>query len=133
MWSPSCILSLCVYLCVCMFVSHEDGTVRFWDVTSPAMTLLHELKTAIIFSNLDADAEESMGMFSEFSWPPYRKVGAFDQFDNDERLAIRQLEFCPYSQKLSIGGAAGQVLTFAFNPSACDVKVQVSCANLNTQ
>lgn len=106
-------------------ISHEDGSVRFWDVTSPAMTLLHELKTAIIFSNLDSDAVESMGMFSEFSWPPYRKVGAFDIFDDDERLAIRQIDFCPFSQKLCIGGAAGQVLTFAFNPHASDVKVQV--------
>lgn len=89
------------------------------------MTLIHELNTAIIFSNPEADMMESMGIFSEFSWPPYRKVGAFDQFDDDERLAIRQLEFCPYTHKLSVGGAGGQVLTFALNPMASDVIVQV--------
>jgi len=53
-------------------VSHEDGSVRFWDVSSAGIRLLYKLTTADMFggyyrgdmSDIDADEE----------WPPFRKV-----------------------------------------------------------
>jgi len=59
-------------LSVCIYISHEDGSVRFWDVSSAGIRLLYKLMTADMFggyyrgdmSDIDADEE----------WPPFRKV-----------------------------------------------------------
>jgi len=53
-------------------IRHEDGSVRFWDVSSAGIQLLYKLTTADMFggyyrgdmSDIDADEE----------WPPFRKV-----------------------------------------------------------
>lgn len=89
------------------------------------MSLIFELKTSTFFQTSEGDEFDEMA-FSEFQWPPYRKVGSYDPFDDDTRLSIRFLEFCPYSCKLCISGEGGQTLTFAFNPSSAEVRVEVS-------
>jgi len=56
----------------CICIRHEDGSVRFWDVSSAGIRLLYKLTTADMFggyyrgdmSDIDADEE----------WPPFRKV-----------------------------------------------------------
>ena len=64
----------CEVSCVTM-LRHEDGSVRFWDVSSAGIQLLYKLTTADMFggyyrgdmSDIDADEE----------WPPFRKVSLF--------------------------------------------------------
>jgi hypothetical protein len=52
---------------------HEDGSVRFWDVSSVHISLMYKLSTADMFGGysgrdgLDVDGDEE--------WPPFRKVG----------------------------------------------------------
>ena len=121
-------LSISIYLYLSIFIyyfRHANGSIKFWDVTSPAMVLLLDLKTAPIFSNPDSN-EGDLDMFSEFTWPPYRKVSSYDPFDDDTRLSIKFIEFCPHSRKLCAGGEGGQVLTFALNTMPADVRVAVS-------
>lgn len=92
------------------------------------MDLVFELKTSSIFQNSDGEDFDEEA-FSEFQWPPYRKVGSYDPFDDDTRLSIRFIEFCPFSLKLCIGGEGGQALTFAFNPEPAEVRVEVSVSH----
>ena len=106
-------------------VRHADGSIKFWDTTSSAMYQIFEVKTEPIFQTSDNDVMD-FAVFSEFQWPPYRKVSTYDPFDDDSRLAIRLIEFCPYTCKLCVGGEGGQVLTFAFNPFPAEVRVEVS-------
>ena len=104
--------------------SHTNGTVKFWDITSSAMYLIFEIKTNTLFHGSD-DVEFDDMAFSEFQWPPYRKVGTYDPFDDDTRLSIRLIEFCPYSCKLCVAGEGGQTLTYAFNPMEAEIRVEV--------
>ena len=52
-------------------IRHEDGSIRFWDVSTVAVSLLYKLQTMNIFGDGlgdqgAADADEE--------WPPFRKV-----------------------------------------------------------
>ena len=89
------------------------------------MYLVLELKTSPIFSLSDS-SEADMDMFSEFTWPPYRKVSSYDPYEDDSRLSIKFIDFCPHSRKLCIGCDGGQVVSFALNPMQADVRVAVS-------
>lgn len=103
--------------------SHENGSVKFWDVTAGAMKLIYELSTANLFIGQDPDA--LIDDFSDFKWPPYKKVSSYDIFEDDSRLAVRFIELCPFSRTLCVGGSGGQVLTFSLNLLASDVRLEV--------
>lgn len=47
---------------------------------------------------------------AEDEWPPFRKVGHFDPFSDDPRLAVKKVAFCAKSGRLIIGGTAGQIV-----------------------
>ena len=101
--------------------------INFWDVTTGAMRLVYELKTANLFVGQEPDA--LMDDFADFKWPPYRKVSSYDPFEDDPRLAIKFIEFCPFSRTLCVGGNGGQVITFSLNPMPNEVKLEVSTCN----
>ena len=94
------------------------------------MRLIYELKTANLFLGEDIDPA-LLDDFADFSWPPYRKVSSYDPFEDDARLSIKFIDFCPFSRTLCIGGAGGQVVTFALNPIPGEVKLQVGTMNFN--
>ena len=100
--------------------------VRFWDVTTGAMRLIYELKTANLFLGEDIDPA-LLDDFADFNWPPYRKVSSYDPFEDDARLSIKFIDFCPFSRTLCVGGAGGQIVTFTLNPMPSEIKVPV-CA-----
>ena len=104
--------------------SHENGMVRFWDVTTGAMRLIYELKTANLF--VGQEPEANLREFEEFSWPPYRKVSSYDPYEDDPRLAVKFIEFCPHSRTLCVGGNGGQVITFSLNPLPNEIRLEVS-------
>ena len=116
---------MCGYPSIVCIFRHTDGSIKFWDITSSAMYQIFEVKTEPIFQTSDSDVMD-LTQFSDFQWPPYRKVSIYDPFDDDSRLAIRLIEFCPYTCKLCVAGEGGQVLTFAFNPFPAEVRVEVS-------
>ena len=52
----------------------------------------------------DEDEEEE----EEDEWPPFKKVGQFDPYSDDPRLAVKKVSFCGMTGKLVIGGTAGK-------------------------
>ncbi|CAG5134037.1 unnamed protein product [Candidula unifasciata] len=90
-----------------LLTGHEDGTVRFWDASTTSLRLLYKLTTSSLFGIPDHVAS-----VEEEEWPPFRKVGTFDPYSDDPRLAIQKLALCPLSETLVSAGAAGQVLIF---------------------
>lgn len=89
-----------------LLTGHEDGSVRFWDVTNMSMQLLYRLKTADFFQTDCSPHEEN----EEDNWPPFRKVGTFDPYSDDPKLGIQKIILCPIKELLVIAGTAGQVL-----------------------
>ncbi|KAK3767867.1 hypothetical protein RRG08_059199 [Elysia crispata] len=93
-----------------LLTGHEDGTVRFWDASTSSLRLMYKLSTCPVFgirdTTLDAQSPD------EEEWPPFRKVGTFDPFSDDPRLAIQKLALCALSETMVAAGSAGQVLIF---------------------
>ena len=107
--------------------SHENGTIKFWDVTSGSMRRIHELKTANLFVGQEPDNDLMNEDFSDFKWPPFRKVSSYDPYEDDPRLAIKFIEFCPHSKTLCVGGNGGQAITFSLSPMPTEIHLEVQC------
>ncbi|XP_074648928.1 LLGL scribble cell polarity complex component 2-like [Tubulanus polymorphus] len=90
-----------------LLTGHEDGTIQFWDASTPAASLLYKLSTSTIFTD---DVAADSANDGEEEWPPFRKVSTYDPFSDDPRLAIQRIELCPLSETLVVGGSAGQVV-----------------------
>lgn len=99
-----------------LFVTgHEDGSVNFWDASTLSLRHLITLSTSKLFESPDGDLD-SLAMVDddeeEEGWPPFRKVGNFDPYSDDPKLAIRKVCFCSKTGTLAVGGTAGQVLVY---------------------
>ncbi|XP_046918494.2 LLGL domain-containing protein l(2)gl [Dermatophagoides farinae] len=111
-----------------LITGHEDGTVRFWDASTKSLKYLYTIHTSKLFNvneddnilieNEDHDLSGEDEDQSE--WPPFRKVGQFDPYSDDPRLAIRKLTFCSEQGILVIGGTAGQMIVFEFRDKAAE-------------
>ncbi len=88
--------------------------------------MIHELKTAILFVGQEPDADAMNEEFSDYNWPPYRKVSSYDPFEDDPRLAVKFVEFSPHSKTLCVGGSGGQVITFSLNSLPSEIHLEVS-------
>ncbi|KAL4709933.1 hypothetical protein ACJJTC_003896 [Scirpophaga incertulas] len=106
-----------------LLTGHEDGAVRFWDVSGVAMTALYHYTTAPLFSGEEI-GENTDSQNEEEEWPPFRRVGSFDPYSDDPRLAVKRVILCPLSGMLTIGGAAGHIViaTLKNAPSSNEVK-----------
>jgi lethal(2) giant larvae protein len=90
---------------------HEDGSVKFWSSSGVAMSLMAAVKTGKYFVSDDIDApREDDDDEEEDEWPPFKKIGSFDPFSDDPRLAVKKVNFCGLTGKLVVGGTAGQVV-----------------------
>jgi len=55
--------------------SHEDGSVRFWDVSATRMSLMYKLATSSVFGiNTSPTQESPKTPDGEEEWPPFCKV-----------------------------------------------------------
>ncbi|XP_061377148.1 lethal(2) giant larvae protein homolog 1 isoform X1 [Danaus plexippus] len=106
-----------------LLTGHEDGSVRFWDVTGVVMTPLYKYTTAPLFSGEEI-CENNDSQNDEEEWPPFRRVGTFDPYSDDPRLAVKRVLLCPLSGMLTIGGAAGHIVIASLKstPSTAEVK-----------
>lgn len=53
--------------------SHEDGTVKFWNVTGLAFNLMYTISTGKLFES-DYDDGPPPDDGEEEDWPPFKKV-----------------------------------------------------------
>jgi len=94
-----------------LLTGHEDGSVRFWDVTHMCMQLVYRLNTAEYFQTESAPPEDP----DEENWPPFRKVGTFDPYSDDPKLGIQKILMCATREILVVAGTAGQVLLMSMS------------------
>uniref|UniRef100_A0AAZ3RG63 Lethal giant larvae homologue 2 domain-containing protein n=1 Tax=Oncorhynchus tshawytscha TaxID=74940 RepID=A0AAZ3RG63_ONCTS len=118
-----------------LLTGHEDGTVRFWNVSAVAMTPLYKLSTANVF-HTDCDPNDDPldptndPEALQEEWPPFRKVGCFDPYSDDPRLGIQKISLCKYSCRLVVAGTAGQVIVLGLSDEWSDHTVDVSTVDL---
>ncbi|XP_052759396.1 lethal(2) giant larvae protein homolog 1 isoform X2 [Galleria mellonella] len=112
-----------------LLTGHEDGSVRFWDVTGVAMTPLYAYTTAPLFSGEEI-GENNDSQNDEEEWPPFRRVGTFDPYSDDPRLAIKRVILCPLSGMLTIGGAAGHIVIATLKNASSTAEVKTMSANI---
>ena len=94
-----------------VITGHEDGSVKFWLSKNNLMTHLTSFDTKLYFRGEDDDDDfERDPEDDEEEWPPFKKVGQFDPYSDDPRLAVKKVMFCGSSGVLVVGGTAGQVV-----------------------
>ncbi|XP_059094982.1 lethal(2) giant larvae protein-like isoform X2 [Tigriopus californicus] len=105
-----------------LVTGHEDGSVKLWSCGDSALALLLSVKTNKFFvgDELDEPFEEDE---DEEEWPPFRRIGLYDPYSDDPRLAIKKLAFCRQSGRLLVGGTAGQVLVCELQDQAVEAKM----------
>ncbi|XP_071745331.1 lethal(2) giant larvae protein isoform X2 [Lepeophtheirus salmonis] len=120
-----------------LLTGHEDGSVKLWSAGGIALTLLGQLNTAKYFSTDDEgndDGELSeRGEEDEEGWPPFRKVGSFDPYSDDPRMAIKKVAMCKNSGRVFIGGTAGQVVICDLVDEDSELNLKVLKADLVTE
>ena len=124
------LVSMSVLRCISVIFSHEDGSVRFWDVSSCFLGPLYRLSLAALFGNVDDSEMEGPDESQEVDWPPFVKAGSFDQFCADQRLAVVKMSFCPLSRILAVGGYGGYVVLAMFNKHIQQSQMTVCCTVL---
>lgn len=98
-----------------LITGHEDGSIRFWDATGNCLTLLTKFTSSALFNSSDELPDAGLDNSNardddEDEWPPFRKVGTFDPYSDDPRLAVKKISFCAKTGVLVIGGTAGQLV-----------------------
>lgn len=108
-----------------LLTGHEDGSVNMWDVSDLSMRHLLHVPTARFFSTEDDDLEpinDSLENKDDGSpnnnstnqnntttaWPLMKKVGRFDPYSDDTRLAVRKISLCPQTGTLLVAGTGGK-------------------------
>ena len=84
-----------------LITGHEDGSVKFWSCGGVGLRQVATVKTAKFFigeDDLDEPAENGEEEEredeeeEEDEWPPFRKVGKFDPYSDDPRLAVKKVK-----------------------------------------
>ncbi|KAK9500860.1 hypothetical protein O3M35_002038 [Rhynocoris fuscipes] len=93
-----------------LVTGHEDGSVRLWDVGDVAMTPLCKFSSTSILCVDDDDIVSPDHNDDPDEWPPFKKVGTFDPYSDDPRLAVKKVSLCPDTGTLVVAGTAGHVI-----------------------
>lgn len=111
-----------------LMTGHEDGSVRFWNASGVSLSHIYTLQTSHLF--IGDDHEQNASEEGE-EWPPFRKIGTFDPYSDDPRLAVKKIHMCPLSGMLVLAGTAGQVVVLELKTEAADEKeIPVTTANI---
>ncbi|XP_026817705.1 lethal(2) giant larvae protein homolog 1 isoform X2 [Rhopalosiphum maidis] len=110
-----------------LITGHEDGSVKLWVANATPLLPIHVFKSSWVLVGDDADNHSSNSVApeeDEEEWPPFRKVGNFDPYSDDPRLAIKKVILCPRTGTMIVAGTAGHVIVTKFNdqPSSNEIK-----------
>ncbi|RZF47817.1 hypothetical protein LSTR_LSTR013142 [Laodelphax striatellus] len=109
-----------------LLTGHEDGSVRFWRAGSVALSPLYTFASKQAMHAQDDDdallvehpvddaaaaatADNGDVDDDDDDWP-FRKVGSFDPYSDDPRLAVKKVLLCAKSGILAVAGTAGHVI-----------------------
>ncbi|XP_054718851.1 lethal(2) giant larvae protein homolog 1-like [Uloborus diversus] len=108
-----------------LLTGHEDGSVRFWDASGIALSHLYTIHTSHLFVGEDGEpaAEEE-------EWPPFRKVGNFDPYSDDPRLAVKKIYLDVFSKTLVVAGTAGQIVLFEMKEEEVEKELEAHSVNI---
>jgi len=104
-----------------LLTGHEDGTVKIWEATGVAMWSVLKVQTSTVFA-MDNGADDQDESYGE-EFPPFRKIGEFDPYSDDPRLAIRKVSMCPLTGTIVAGGTAGQVVVMSLSMDAIETVI----------
>ncbi|XP_006559028.1 lethal(2) giant larvae protein homolog 1 isoform X7 [Apis mellifera] len=113
-----------------LLTGHEDGTVRFWNASDVALTPLYKYNTSILFTGEHLDVLEQPPEDDEDEWPPFRKVGTFDPYSDDPRLAVKKVLLCPLSSTLVVAGTAGHIITATISSEPVNKEIKAVTMNI---
>ncbi|XP_047351124.1 lethal(2) giant larvae protein homolog 1 isoform X5 [Vespa velutina] len=113
-----------------LLTGHEDGTVRFWNASDVSLTPLYKYNSSILFTGEHLDVLEQPPEDDEDEWPPFRKVGTFDPYSDDPRLAVKKVLLCPLSSTLVIAGTAGHVVTAVISSEPVNKEIKAVTMNI---
>ncbi|MFH4977223.1 hypothetical protein AB6A40_003932 [Gnathostoma spinigerum] len=121
-----------------LITGHEDGSVKFWAVGSISAPHILTVETAREFSGfvsggseqntikrtsgVSGDTTNSVDDEENTEWPPFRKVGLYDPFCDDPRLAVQTIHFHPATGQLTVGGRSGHVLVYQLDDEPSNAK-----------
>jgi lethal(2) giant larvae protein len=106
-----------------LVTGHEDGSVKVWSCGTIALSLLATVRTNKFFVGDELDEPPPEDDDDEDEWPPFRKVGQYDPYSDDPRLAVKKLWLCPTTGRLVVGGTAGQVIVLELSEAAAEKPV----------
>ncbi|XP_046447749.1 lethal(2) giant larvae protein homolog 1-like isoform X2 [Daphnia pulex] len=117
---------------ILLLTGHEDGSVRFWDASTASLFQISKFSTSSCFSSddLDCTAESDEREIDEDEWPPFRKIGVFDPYSDDPRLAVKKLCLCPVTGLLTVAGTAGQVVVAELFEMQSEKEVPIVLVNI---
>ena len=120
-----------------LITGHEDGSILFWDASDCNLHHVLTISSRKYFVATDSDIapidgdDVSPDADADGSeWPPFRKVGTFDPYSDDTRLAIRRLALCPMTGVFAAAGTAGQVIYFKLNQESGEKVIPIHSSNL---
>ncbi|XP_076673089.1 LLGL domain-containing protein l(2)gl isoform X3 [Andrena cerasifolii] len=113
-----------------LLTGHEDGTVRFWNASDVALTPLYKYNSSILFTGEHLDVLEQPPEDDEDEWPPFRKVGTFDPYSDDPRLAVKKVLLCPLSSTIVVAGTAGHVITAVISSEPVNKEIKAVTMNI---
>ncbi|CAL7936362.1 unnamed protein product [Xylocopa violacea] len=113
-----------------LLTGHEDGTVRFWNASDVALTPLYKYNSSILFTGEHLDVLEQPPEDDEDEWPPFRKVGTFDPYSDDPRLAVKKVLLCPLSSTLVVAGTAGHMITATISTEPVNKEIKAITMNI---
>lgn len=118
-----------------LVTGHEDGSVCFWDASRVNLSHILTVHTRKLFIAPDGDiapidGDDIPSDSPDDQWPPFRKVGTFDPYSDDGRLAIQRITLCPMTGSFVAAGTAGQVIVMKISSDTKDVNIPVVSTNL---
>ncbi|XP_074094128.1 LLGL domain-containing protein l(2)gl isoform X1 [Cotesia typhae] len=113
-----------------LLTGHEDGTIRFWDASDVALRPLYKYNSSLIFTGEHLDVLEQSQEDEEDEWPPFRKVGTFDPYSDDPRLAVKKVMLCPLSSTVVVAGTAGHIITANISSEAITKEIKAVTMNI---
>lgn len=112
-----------------LVTGHEDGSVRFWDASGTCLRQLYTLRTAPFFGTGEGPSACHSADEDEEEWLHFSKVGTFDPYSDDPRLAVKKVLFCLQTGRLVVAGTAGQVVSFCVDPEESEITLDVVQVN----
>lgn len=100
-----------------------------WVANATPLLPIYVFKSSWILVGDDADNHSSNSVApeeDEEEWPPFRKVGNFDPYSDDPRLAIKKVILCPRTGTMIVAGTAGHVIISKFNDQSSSNEIKVN-------